>query len=70
MVSRERLTYTQTDFKRIRQSLGVTQKEFAILMGMSLRSITEWELGNRRPHPSACYLYRVAEKYPKEFMNL
>lgn len=70
MALREKLNYTLEDFKRIRKQLGVTQEEFSLLMGMSSRSVREWEHGNRSPKLCLCYLYRIAEKYPEVFMKL
>ena len=35
--------------KAIRQKLGLSQKEFAILFGFSLGTIRHWEQGDRRP---------------------
>jgi putative transcriptional regulator len=33
----------------IRQQLGVTQAEFAKMLGVSLESVKSWEIGRRHP---------------------
>lgn len=38
---------TQTEIKTIRKSLGLTQKELADKLGCSIRSIQNWEQGER-----------------------
>ena len=51
------------DYKGIRKSLGLNQPEFAILLGVSVGSIRNWEQGQRNPESAGLTLYRlVAEK--------
>jgi DNA-binding transcriptional regulator YiaG len=44
--------------KRVRRDLGLSQKEFADLVGVSERSVQHWESG-KKPQPKA--LRRLAE---------
>ncbi len=47
-----------------RQSSGLTQPQFATLLGVSVRTLQEWEQGRRSPSGAAKTLLRVAEKHP------
>lgn len=37
--------------KKIRQTMGLNQKEFAEALGLSRMSITNWETGRSEPSP-------------------
>jgi len=37
------------DIKMVREKLQVTQKEFAMLIGVSTRTLQNWEQGRRKP---------------------
>lgn len=56
--------------KIIRGSLDLTQEEFAALMGVSVRTIQDWEQNRRSPRGPAITLLRIAEQYPNVFLNL
>jgi putative transcriptional regulator len=47
-----------------RQKVGVSQNEFAHLLGVSARTLQDWEQGRREPTGAAKTLLRVAEKHP------
>lgn len=52
------------DVRLIRQSLELTQEQFAESFGLSLASLRNWEQGTRIPErPIALYL-RLVAKYP------
>lgn len=53
------------DVKRIRESYGHSQAEFAIHFGLQLDAIRNWEQGRNHPDPSARLLLRVIEKCPQ-----
>ena len=56
--------------KVIRQRLELSQSAFAGLMGVSLRTIQDWEQGRRKPSGPAVALLRIAEQKPDVFMHL
>ena len=48
-----------------RQSVSLTQKEFAQLLNVSIDSIQDWEQGRRSPRGAAKTLLRIAQEYPE-----
>ncbi len=52
------------DVHTIRKELGLSQPEFAGLMGVSLGTLRNWEQERREPHGSARALLLVASKQP------
>lgn len=47
-----------------RQRIGLSQSEFAKLLGVSLRTLQEWEQGRRTPSGAARSLITIAIKKP------
>ena len=56
--------------KVIRTRLKLSQSAFAGLMGVSLRTVQDWEQGRRKPSGPAVALLRIAEQRPEVFMDL
>ena len=54
----------------VRASAGLSQKRFAELMGVSPRTLQQWEQGRREPAGAARTLLRVAEQHPEELREL
>ena len=54
----------------IRTKLKLSQSAFAGLMGVSLRTVQDWEQGRRKPSGPAVALLRIAEQKPEVFMEL
>ena len=54
----------------IRAKLKLSQSAFAGMMGVSLRTIQDWEQGRRKPSGSAVALLRIAEQKPEVFTQL
>ena len=50
---------------RARLKAGLTQVQFALLLGVSRRTLEQWEQGRREPSGAAKTLIRVAERYPE-----
>ena len=48
-----------------RASVGLSQQEFAILLGVSARTLQDWEQGRREPTGAAKTLLRVAVAHPE-----
>ncbi|ANF58161.1 helix-turn-helix domain-containing protein [Halotalea alkalilenta] len=53
-----------------RQRVGASQSEFAKLIGVSVRTLQEWEQGRREPTGAARTLLRVAEQHPEALRDL
>jgi putative transcriptional regulator len=47
-----------------RISAGLSQSQFAALMGVSVRTLQDWEQGRRNPSGAAMTLLRIAAKHP------
>ena len=56
--------------KVIRKKLKLSQSAFAGFMGVSVRTIQDWEQGRREPQGPAKALLRIAEQCPEVFQNL
>ncbi len=56
--------------KDIRIKLNLSQAAFAGLMGVSLRTVQDWEQGRRAPSGPAKSLLRIAEQHPEVFVEL
>lgn len=54
----------------IRTKLKLSQSAFAGLMGVSVRTIQDWEQGRRKPSGPAVALLRIAEQNPDVFIRL
>jgi len=56
--------------KLIREKLELSQAAFASLLGVSARTIQDWEQGRRQPQGPAKSLLRIAEKRPEILAEL
>ena len=48
-----------------RHRAGLSQQEFAKLLGVSTRTLQEWEQGRRQPSGAAKSLIMIAIRYPE-----
>jgi len=55
---------------KIREKAGLSQAEFARLIGVSVRTLQEWEQGRRVPSGPARTLLMVADKNPKALLDV
>lgn len=53
-----------------RQRMELSQSDFAELMGVSVRTLQEWEQGRRIPHGPAMQLLKVATKHPEVLLDI
>ena len=53
------------DVKRIRERYELSQTEFAALLGISVKTLQNWEQGRRNPRGPARVLLQVADKHPE-----
>ena len=56
--------------KVIRSKLNLSQSAFAGLMGVTIRTLQDWEQGRRNPQGPAIALLRIAEQHPEAFTKL
>lgn len=56
--------------KEIRARLNLSQSEFASLMGVSVRTVQDWEQDRREPRGPAKSLLRIAEQHPRIFLEI
>ena len=57
--------YDVIDIRKLRESVDVSQSQFARMIGVSKGTLQNWEQGRRRPRGPAKALLRVFEKDPK-----
>ena len=57
--------FRPTDVQAGRAKLGASQSEFALMIGVSVATLRNWEQGRRTPDGPALALLRVAAKNPK-----
>lgn len=53
-----------------RAKVGLSQSAFAELLGVSLRTLQDWEQGRRRPAGAAQTPLRVASQHPEALRDL
>ncbi|NVZ65592.1 helix-turn-helix domain-containing protein [Pseudomonas gingeri] len=53
-----------------RTKVGLSQSDFARLLGVSLRTLQDWEQGRRQPTGAAQTLLRVASQHPEALRDL
>ncbi len=50
---------------RVRLKSGLSQAQFAAALGVSKRTLEQWEQGRREPSGAAKTLLRIAERHPE-----
>jgi len=62
-------TFQPDDIRGIRTNLGLSQSEFALLIGVSVATLRNWEQGRRQPEGPARALLRIAAKNPEAVLE-
>jgi len=60
----------EPNVRAIRRKSGLSQSQFAALIGVNLRTLQNWEQGRTRPTGPARALLRIVEKNPKAMLTL
>ncbi len=63
--SQFRQTGNESDIARLRKSQGLSQKDFAALLGVSPSTLIKWEHGLRRPCGSSAKLLQLMQNHPE-----
>jgi putative transcriptional regulator len=58
-------TFLPEAVKAVRAQLGQTQEQFALMIGVSVATLRNWEQGRRHPEGPALALLRVTAKNPQ-----
>lgn len=58
------------DIAGIREKTGLSQDRFAALLGVSVRTLQDWEQGRRAPSGAARTLLMVADKNPRALLEV
>lgn len=58
------------DVKAIRERLGLSQRQFAALMGVSIDTLQNWEQNRRKPRGAARTLLLIAAKHPEAVLEI
>jgi len=66
-----RVTHVRvTEASKARAAVGMSQSEFAGLLGVSLPTYQDWERGRRNPTGAARTLLRLALKHPEALRDI
>jgi putative transcriptional regulator len=60
---------TPPSIKAIRKKLNLSQSDFALMIGVSISTLQNWEQGRREPDGPAKALLKIASKNPKAVME-
>jgi putative transcriptional regulator len=58
------------DVASIRGKTGLSQARFAVLLGVSVRTLQDWEQGRRAPSGAARTLLMVADRNPHALLEV
>ena len=61
----ESLKFPEPEVKLIREKVGLSQNRFAMLIGVSKRTLENWEQGRRHPSGPAKTLLRILDADPE-----
>ena len=61
--------FDEPDVKEIREQTGLSQVRFAAMIGVSKRTLENWEQGRRHPTGPAKALLRIVNSNPEEALK-
>ena len=64
-----RFEFRPVDIRAIRERLGLSQSEFALMIGVSVSTLQNWEQGRRTPEGPARALLKVVEENPEAVLE-
>jgi len=59
------IEFDPADIKKIRHKLAKSQAEFAMMIGVSISTLQNWEQGRRQPEGPARALLKIAAENPE-----
>lgn len=65
----KRVHVEEPDVTVLREKSGLSQSAFASLLGVSPRTLQDWEQGRRRPNGPARSLLRIAARHPEALLG-
>ena len=68
-VPHRKTVLTTIDVKALRERLDLTQAEFSTMIGVSIKTLQNWEQGRREPEGPAKALLRVVDKEPQAVLS-
>ncbi len=69
MAPSRRFEFDPLNIKRLREKLNQSQAEFALMIGVSVSTLQNWEQGRRKPEGPARALLQVASQNPLTVME-
>lgn len=64
-----RFEFREPEVKAIREKMGVSQDKFAVILGVSKRTVENWEQGRRHPTGAARSLLKIVEADPQHALE-
>ena len=61
--------FEEPEVGAIRAEYGLSQTKFAAMLGISVRTLQNWEQGRRHPQGPARVLLRVAARHPRAILD-
>ena len=59
-----------SEIVRVRLKSGLSQAQFAAALGVSKRTLEQWEQGRRQPSGAAKQLLKIAERHPEVLIEI
>ena len=61
--------FDDIDVQSVREGIGLSQSKFAMTIGVSVRTLQNWEQGHRRPQGPALALLTIFKNDPQNAMK-
>lgn len=62
--------HTKSYVVRVRMKSGLSQVKFAAALGVSKRTLEQWEQGRRKPSDAARQILKIADRYPEVVVEI